>query len=237
MLKFEKKQLVLAALASMLMIGLGLSGCSSTAPKDDSDGVVVTSSSQGEQVVNWINPDFEAKPYATLLVIFYDEDALLRRQAEAYFLKDMAKHNVKVIASSAVELNVVRLEDSLNVVNLAEAQGAQAVITVEFKEFKKGYRPPSKGYGVAWLAAALIDDDLRRAVWATSVADRALSSLASMEVELWDLQSETKVWAGTTNVQTYDNVKSDTKRFTEMVVKDLSSNGFIGTEKLTLMDR
>ena len=77
----------------------------------------------------------------------------------------------------------------------------------------------------------MIDDDLRRAVWATSVADRALSSLASMEVELWDLQSETKVWAGTTNVQTYDNVKSDTKRFTEIVVKDLSSNGFIGTKK------
>jgi hypothetical protein len=214
-------------LTLFFLLGLLVAGCSSTTPQASSDGTADTKAFQGEQVVSWLNPDVEPQRYEKMLVIFYEEDVALRREAEAYFATNMAQHGVEVIASSALEPDIDALEDTAAVIAMAAAQGAEALITVEFKEFKKGYRPNSDGYAAAWVAAALIDDSLRRAVWATSVADRVASSLASMEVRLWDLGTETKVWAGTTNVQTYDSVKSDTKRFSRMVAKDLATKKLI----------
>lgn len=203
-----------------------LTGCADT-PQADSDGRADLESQHGETTVSWINPDFEIRPYDKILVVFYEGDAQLRQEAEKYFADNMTETGVEIIVSSQFELDITALEAANTVISLANEHGADALFTVELKGYEKGYRPPSKGYSAVWLAAALIDDDLRRAVWATSVADRALSSLASMEAELWDIGEETKVWAATTNVQTYDNVKKDTKRFTKHVVLELRKQGLM----------
>lgn len=200
--------------------------CAET-PEADDDGKADLASQWGESSVSWINPKMSARPYKTMLVIFYEEDAALRAEAEAYFAENMATVGVKVIASSKLQPDLEVLESADAVISLATAQGTEALLTVEFKGFEKGYRPPSAGYTAAWLAAAVIDDSLRRAVWATSVADRALSSLASFEVRLWDIEEETKVWAATSNVQTYDNVRRDSRRFTSQMVQKLGQDGFI----------
>ncbi len=213
-------------LAIVIAYSAFIAGCAET-PQADSDGRADLSSQHGETSVSWINPDFEIRPYDTVLVVFYEGDAELRLQAENYFADNMEAVDVKVLASSQFEPDVTTLEDADKVIPLANEHGAEALFTVEFKGFEEGYRPPSAGYSAAWLAAAVIDEDLRRAVWATSIADRALSSLASMEVRLWDIAEETKVWAATTNVQTYDNVKRDTKRFTEQIVLELRQQGLL----------
>ena len=77
------------------------------------------------------------------------------------------------------------------------------------------------------MVIAAIDDDLRRTVWAASGVDRAGSDLASLEVSLWDAESETKVWAATTDIQTYDSNERDSRKFADVVIEELTKQGYL----------
>jgi hypothetical protein len=100
-------------------------------------------------------------------------------------------------------------------------------MAVEFVEYKEGYRTTSQEYAAVWLVAAAIDDDLRRTVWAASVADRAASDLASLQVSIWDAGSEKKVWAATTDIQTYDDNERDSRKFADVVVNEMKNLGYL----------
>ena len=175
---------------------------------------------------SWQNPDHEIKKYEKVMVIFYEQDQDIRVDGENQFSEQLKKYKTTCISSNSLQKDVNELENADNVISLLDQNQVEALVAVEFKEYKKGYRPMKEGYSVAWLAAAVIDDDLRRAVWATSVADRVASDLSSMEVSLWDSQSKIKVWSATTDVQTYGEVKGDAKTFTDIVAKELQKLGY-----------
>lgn len=178
-------------------------------------------------VASWQNPDQPVTRYEKLLVIFYESDQVVRAESERGASVQMQRLGAKAIASVDSEQDIRKLEDPARVVSLLNEVGADALMAVEFVEYKKGYRTASDGYTAAWLVAAAIDDDLRRTVWAASVADRVVSSLASLEVSIWDAVSEKKVWAATTDIQTYGNNERDSGKFVDVVVKELKELGYL----------
>lgn len=193
-----------------------ISGCSST---DIQQPDVV--------VASWQNPDQPVTRYDEILVIFYENDQEVRAEGERGASAQMQQLGAKAFASVDSEPDIEKLEDPARVVSLLNEVGADALMTVEFVEYKAGYRTASDGFSAAWLVAAAIDDDLRRTVWAASVADRLASRLASLEVSIWDAGSEKKVWAATTDIQTYGNNQGDSRKFADVVVKELKELGYL----------
>jgi hypothetical protein len=139
----------------------------------------------------------------------------------------MQQLGVKAHASVDSEPDIEKLEDPARVASLLDEVGADALMAVEFVEYKEGYRTTSQEYAAVWLVAAAIDDDLRRTVWAASVADRAASDLASLQVSIWDAGSEKKVWAATTDIQTYDDNERDSRKFADVVVNEMKNLGYL----------
>lgn len=207
----------LLTLATVLLtVTNSISGCSST---DVQRPDLV--------VASWQNPDHPVIRYDRLLVIFYENDKEVRAEGERGASEQMQQLGVKALASVDSEPDVEKLEDPARVVSLLNEVGADALMAVEFVKYKEGYRTTSDGFSAAWVVAAAIDDDLRRTVWAASVADRLASDLASLEVSIWDAGSEKKVWAATTDIQTYDDTKRDSRKFADVVVKEMKEVGYL----------
>ena len=204
------------SLLFVLATGISMSSCSS-------------GSIQRPNIIaaSWQNPEQPVNSYSKLLVIFYDEDEKVRAEAERGAVEEMALLGTEAIASIDIEPDIDKLEDTTTVISLLNETGSDALMVVEFIEFKEGYRGTSDGFTAAWLVAAAIDDDLRRAVWGASIVDRAASDLASMEVSLWDAASEKKAWAATTEIQTYDDNKRDGKKFADVVVEEMQKLGYL----------
>jgi len=200
----------------VLVTGVSMSSCSS-------------GSIQRPNIIaaSWQNPDHPVNSYSKLLVIFYDDDEKVRAETERGAVDEMLLLGAEAMASVDIEPDIDKLEDFANVISLLNETGSDALMTVEFVEFKEGYRGTSDGFTAAWLVAAAIDDNLRRAVWGASIVDRTASDLASMEVSLWDAASGMKVWTATTDIQTYDDNKRDSKKFADVVIEEMKVLGYL----------
>ena len=204
------------SLLFVLATGISMSSCSS-------------GSIQRPNIIaaSWQNPEQPVNSYSKLLVIFYDEDDKVRAEAERGAVEQMALLGAEAIASIDIEPDIDKLEDPARVISLLNETGADALMAVEFVEFKEGYRDMSDGFSATWLVAAAIDDDLRRAVWSASVVDRVASDLASLEVSLWDASSEKKAWTATTDIQSYNDNKRDGKKFADVIIEEMRVLGYL----------
>ena len=178
-------------------------------------------------VASWQNPDTPVIAYKKLLVIFYDNDEKVRAETERGAVDKMRTLGADAAASVDMEPNIDNLEDSARVISMLDEVGADALMSVEFVEFKEGYRTRSDGMVAAWLIATAIDDDLRTIANVASVADRAASDLASLEVSLWDAESNQKVWSATADIQTYSDNQGDSQKFAEVVIQEMKKQGYL----------
>lgn len=215
-MKIKRFCRALTLTTALLIVINWISGCSST---DVQRPDVIAAS--------WQNPEHAVTSYDKLLVIFYENDNEVRAEGERGASQQMQQLGVKAHASVDSEPDIEKLEDPARVASLLDEVGADALMAVEFVEYKEGYRTTSQEYAAVWLVAAAIDDDLRRTVWAASVADRAASDLASLQVSIWDAGSEKKVWAATTDIQTYDDNERDSRKFADVVVNEMKNLGYL----------
>jgi hypothetical protein len=191
--------------------------------------LAVASCASTQLVNQWQAPEYRGAGFRKILVIGISEEAGNRRTFEDVMSRKLTSRGVEAFPGYRVLPRTDAAADEQTLLRAVRASGAEAVLMTRLVRVKDEVRY-TPGY-----ASGYVDTVGRpgyygyyRSAWSYYQPPRVdRYQVAVLETNLWDAESQTLAWSGTT--ETFDplDVGREVAEFADIIVGALADNGVI----------